>query len=340
MLSKGETSLRYIVEMIPWPKRHSKCKKDLKDTQGLKGNLEPYTLIEARVDKPAHNATTSSSNLLYGTYVMLNKCMLSKTKVTYSSTHGTGSIAANFILIVIKPLYVLAGPNYLSPLYLPINCWKAWLLKFYQLCHGDNQVWNAFGPSFGTVCFSGLVCAVVQIIRAAMEKARAEDKDGTIYIMLRCCVDFVSSAIEFINKFTINFAAITGESYCSSAKMTYELLKRNLLSAVVVETISTRLLFGIFFVVSVIYAIAVWAVLKAATSLGRDAYFVTGLAWLLLFMILIFFVHVLDNVIDTVYIFYATDRDTGSVSKSAVHDVYVLLPISRNHHSSLAIQRP
>ena len=36
-----------------------------------------------------------------------------------------------------------------------------------------------------------------------------------------------------MNKFTINFAAITGEKYCSSATMTYELLRRNILSTVV-----------------------------------------------------------------------------------------------------------
>lgn len=58
--------------------------------------------------------------------------------------------------------------------------------------------------------------------------------------------------------------------------MAYELLRRNLLSAVVVETVSTRLLFGIFFVVSLVYAMMVWIILKAATSLGRDAYYVTA----------------------------------------------------------------
>lgn len=63
--------------------------------------------------------------------------------------------------------------------------------------------------------------------------------------------------IEFLNKFTINFAAITGESYCNSARMSYDLLKRNLLSPVFVEVISTRLLAGMAFVISVLYAIAV-----------------------------------------------------------------------------------
>lgn len=200
-----------------------------------------------------------------------------------------------------------------------------------------NSIRNAFGPSFGTISFSGLVFGVVRFVRSAVDNARREGHEGILYVILRCCVDCALSTIDFLNQFTINFAAITGESYCSSAKMSYELLKRNLLSAVVVETISSRLLFGVMFVVTVIYAIVVCAILKAATSLGGDAYFVAVVAWALLFLILYYFVHVLDNVIDTIYICYAMDKDTGDVSRSEVHDVYVRLPVSRNDTSILAM---
>lgn len=100
------------------------------------------------------------------------------------------------------------------------------------------------------------------MVRAVVDSARQEDVPGIVHLLLRCCVDAILSAIDFLNKFTINFAAITGEAYCSSARMTYELLKRNLLSAVFVETISTRLLAGIVFVLSAIYAIAVCSLFK------------------------------------------------------------------------------
>lgn len=126
-----------------------------------------------------------------------------------------------------------------------------------------NTCRNAFGPSFGTVCVSGLLLAVVRVVRAVVDGARREGAPGMMNFVLRCCVNALFSAIDFLNKFTINFAAITGEAYCSSARMTYELLKRNLLSAVFVETISTRLLAGIVFVLSAIYAIAVCCLFKS-----------------------------------------------------------------------------
>ncbi|KAK8567972.1 hypothetical protein V6N13_105914 [Hibiscus sabdariffa] len=192
---------------------------------------------------------------------------------------------------------------------------------------------NAFGPSSGTVCLSGLLICVVRVVRAAVDSAR-EDVPGIVNLVLRCCVDALMSAIDFLNKFTINFVAITGEAYCTSARMTYELLRRNLLSAVFVETISTRLLVGVTFVFSAVYAIVVCAILKGVSDLGDNAYIVAILAWVLLLVVLGFFVHVLDNVIDTVYICYGIDRDRGEVYKQEVHDVCVHLPISRSSFPS------
>lgn len=191
---------------------------------------------------------------------------------------------------------------------------------------------NAFGPSFGTVCFSGLLIAVVRIVRAAVDSAANEDASGMVNLILRCCVNALLSAFDFLNKFTISFAAITGEAYCASAKLTYELLRRNLLSAVVVETVSTRLLAGIIFVLSAIYAIVVCVILKAGCELGVDSYFVAAMAFVVVIMVLGLLVHVLENVIDTVYICYAIDRDKGEVCKPDVHEIYVHLPISRNHN--------
>lgn len=199
---------------------------------------------------------------------------------------------------------------------------------------------NAFGPSFGTVCFSGMIICVVRIIRAIVDSARQEDAPGIINIALRCCVNIFLSAVDFVNKFTINFAAITGEAYCSSARMTYELLRRNLLSAVFVETISTRLLAGIILVISVIYGIIVCAIVNGVTSLGAESYLIAAMAWILLLVVLGFFTHVLDNVIDTVYICYAIDRDRGDVCKPDVHEVYVHLPISRSQRSPLISRGP
>lgn len=109
-----------------------------------------------------------------------------------------------------------------------------------------------------------MVMAAVRLVRTILDAAKQErELRGCVNLISKCCADFLLSAFDFVNKFTVNFAAITGEGYCSSAKMTYELLKRNLLSAVVVETVSTRLLAGTIFVISSLYAILVRIVLPS-----------------------------------------------------------------------------
>lgn len=204
-----------------------------------------------------------------------------------------------------------------------------------------NSLRNAFGPSFGTVCFSGVVLGAVRFVRAIVDGARREDiSSGFVKPLLQCCANLLLAAFDFVNKFTINFAAITGESYCSAAKMTYELLRRNLLSAAFVETVSTRTLIGLIFVISTLYAIAACAILKAVDDLGTETYYIAVLAWLLLMFALSYFVHVLENVIDTIYICYAIDRDKAEVSKQDIHEVFVLLPLSRNHRSALDTRTP
>ena len=100
--------------------------------------------------------------------------------------------------------------------------------------------------------------AVVRLIRGILDTPNQDDRPhGIIWVLLKCSAHFLLSAVDFINKFTIKIAAMTGEDYCSSAKMAFALLKRNLLSVVFVETLSIGILVGISFVLSSVYAVVV-----------------------------------------------------------------------------------
>ena len=81
------------------------------------------------------------------------------------------------------------------------------------------------------------------------------------------------------------------------------------------------------------------AILRAATDSGGAAYYITFFAWLLLFIIFILFNEVVDNIVDTVYICYAMDKDSGAVSQVEVHDIYLMLPVSRDQSPALAVQQ-
>ncbi|KAH7285156.1 hypothetical protein KP509_33G015700 [Ceratopteris richardii] len=206
-----------------------------------------------------------------------------------------------------------------------------------------GRIWcsfkNVFGPSFGTVTFSGLIVSFVSMIRALLDSTSVDDQQGFFATMLQRFVRFTLVSIEFLNRFTISFAAITGESYCHSARLSYELLKRNLLSPVLLEVISTQLLTGMAFILTVVYAIVVLIILKAGMSLGSVAYYVTALAWFLLFVMFLLFCQVLNNTIDTLYICYAIDKDSGNFPTMEVLDIYTMLPVSRDQSRALVAQQ-
>ncbi|KAL2649814.1 hypothetical protein R1flu_017942 [Riccia fluitans] len=201
---------------------------------------------------------------------------------------------------------------------------------------------NAFGPSFGTVCFSGLVMAFVRIIRAFIDKSRSESsEEGLMASLVRACLECLLQIVEFVTKFTTNYAAITGAGFCASAMMIFDLLKRNFLSTVVVETVAGRLLGQTVFVVSAVYGFLVWGGLCVFAHGWKTSWAVgiASLAFVILFLVLYFFMQVLNNIVDTVYICYAMDKDHNVVSRTEVHDVLVLLPPSKDDNVALAVQR-
>ncbi|KAG6541686.1 hypothetical protein Mapa_016951 [Marchantia paleacea] len=197
---------------------------------------------------------------------------------------------------------------------------------------------NAFGPSFGTVCFSGLIVAFVRMIRSAIDNSRSENpNEGLMAGLVRACLECLLSAVEFLTKFTTNYAAITGAGFCASAFMTYDLLTRNFLSTVMVETIAGRLMGQTAFVVSAVYGLLVYGVLSIFVDGGKAMWGVSLFAFVLLFLVLFFFMQVLNNIVDTVYICYAMDKDHDVVSKTEVHDVLVMLPPSKGDPATLAV---
>lgn len=81
----------------------------------------------------------------------------------------------------------------------------------------------------------------------------------------------------------------------------------------------------------------VFGILHITTSAVKELKLTaTGLSWFILFVVFVTFIRVLSNVIDTVYICYAMDKDQGVTSSHEVHNVFVLLPSSPDENPSLA----
>ena len=116
---------------------------------------------------------------------------------------------------------------------------------------------NAFGPSFGTACLSSLTLTIAMILKNLMQKVGAENSQGFVSVFLRACFSWLFQIFEFFTRFAANFAAISGDDFCTSSRATYDLLKRNLLSTLVVEVMVQYVLSGMLILISLANALVV-----------------------------------------------------------------------------------
>ena len=107
------------------------------------------------------------------------------------------------------------------------------------------------------MCFSGLIVTIMRMLRTTANTSGSSQRQGIISILIRACLLWILNFVEFLTSFTSNFAAITGDSFCASANMTYKLLQRNFLSTIVVDVLATRLLLCIVLAFSVVCSLVV-----------------------------------------------------------------------------------
>eukprot|EP00246_Nothoceros_aenigmaticus_P018126 TRINITY_DN9378_c0_g1_i1.p1 TRINITY_DN9378_c0_g1~~TRINITY_DN9378_c0_g1_i1.p1 ORF type:complete len:644 (+),score=99.81 TRINITY_DN9378_c0_g1_i1:295-2226(+) len=234
--------------------------------------------------------------------------------------------------------------------------------QWYFAPRGSNSVLfskaalqNGLGKSFGTVCLSSLISTVVYILRAmvSMLPVRGENCQSVLAIFTRCCMSCLSSAVSVFTRFTTSFTAITGEGFYDSAKLTYNLLKRNFLSTVVVDFYANYIL-SLYAIICMAAASLVVTGLVYLNNLAINSQSMDAgpdllqqvlmaadvlLVFLLmaLFYVLLWFCQTLQQAVDTIYVCFALDKEVGKVSKQEVHEVYVLLPSTEPDEANLAV---
>jgi len=79
-----------------------------------------------------------------------------------------------------------------------------------------------YGPNFGSIALGSLVQTVLTILRELLEgPANSESSEGAagaIKCVAVCLLSCVAGVVDYVNKLAFAQLAITGESYCESAK--------------------------------------------------------------------------------------------------------------------------
>lgn len=121
---------------------------------------------------------------------------------------------------------------------------------------------NALTTSFGSICFGALILTVVKFINYLLTQAKKNVNGNPIAKFLiavaRCFCMCIEGLVKFINRFAYVYVAMYGDSFCASAKQVFNLMGRNGLMTVVLDTITQWVLFfGKIFGVALVCTITI-----------------------------------------------------------------------------------
>lgn len=188
---------------------------------------------------------------------------------------------------------------------------------------------NAFGPSFGTICYGGFVITIIEMLKQATEKARREHDRNIFMCCIAMCLECIYAIIEYISRFAMIQASMTGEAFCDAARSITDLLQRNFLLAYGTYAFPQSIMGFIVFVLSGLFGYIVYLLsdlglgaLTNATDTSTASVFGGIVCFVVSYIVLTFLVTILLNVVDAVFVCYAIDKDRSTVHHADLHYVF------------------
>ena len=187
---------------------------------------------------------------------------------------------------------------------------------------------HAAGPQLGTVAAAGAVTVAADALRAAVDSATT-DADGRPTGFLAALAASLARGglafIEYLTRFAVVAAAISGGSLLASGKSATRLLKSVALSAVAVWYVP-----GLVLTTAAGGAAVLWGAAAAVAARGvafphAQAY-VGGAAALSLFLMLSWLAGVVLAVVDALFLLFALDRAAGAAPQPDVAAALARVP--------------
>lgn len=200
---------------------------------------------------------------------------------------------------------------------------------------------HALGPQLGSCCLGSLVLTVAEIMRSALENAqqRNGERELGLFTLIQCCLVCIAqcfwAVIEYLTKFATVMMAITGEAFMDAGRRVTDLLARNLLNAfastiwftpLVIRMACFVLAAGWGAVTGLTYY-ALHRGSKLEATPGVNAAVLGGVVYVVAQFILAFLGGILLSVLDAVFICWAIDKDSHTVSHPEVYAVLETVPV-------------
>jgi len=121
---------------------------------------------------------------------------------------------------------------------------------------------HALTHSFGTICLAGLVYSVLRVCQFFLRlgtRLLPNKKASTITNCLLLILEVLARLVDSVNKFALAYAALSGEGFWHSTKITIGVFRRNMLDRVSIATISHFVLIIWVVSLSLIFSLSLFA---------------------------------------------------------------------------------
>jgi len=197
-------------------------------------------------------------------------------------------------------------------------------------CTLGTSIWNALVFHLGTVAFGSLVIAIIRMIRVVLEyierKCNKFNNDLTkcLLCVCQCCLKLLEKFMRFINRNAYIVTAIKSTNFCRSARDAFNLIMRNLVRVVVLDSVVDFLLFLGKVVIVLASGVGSYFVFSGQIPEIKDDipslnYFFTPIVFIVIgsYLISSAFFSVYSMAVDTLFLCFLEDleRNDGSVEK-------------------------
>jgi len=184
---------------------------------------------------------------------------------------------------------------------------------------GDSDVrfgfWWAFRYHFGSLAFGSFLLAIVWVIRALFEYVGEKMHEATgnngftkcLVGCIRCCLDCFDRFVRYLNRNAYIYMAITSESFCTSALLSFILILKNAAKFAFVEGLADIFMFLAKFFISFATTLVSYFLLKAMSENDVEPWLPLTVIFLFSYLIAAIFIAIFDTSANTILQCYLLD---------------------------------
>lgn len=188
--------------------------------------------------------------------------------------------------------------------------------------------WLAWTKALGMITVSALIMTPLYLFILIMEYIDRKTKDQTIGVLwrciikcMKCCLWCFEKIMKYLNKVLLTISQIYNTGWCRSAGLTMTVMMKDMIMVLLMNSISTFILFLSKILCSGLTTAFFVLYLKFGVKNASPWWLAAIIVFVLSYLVSSFLINMFDGIIDTVFVCYQADNDL--TNSGAIRPLYI-----------------